>query len=179
LDIHVALFLHVFKKSHHFKNWFEFYQQYVLIYNLIIVISLVPFGWMYLQIEAGNFSPLINENWIQWIGVIIWGGICLYLIYRSYNLARSRIIKIQGEETVKTKLSVYFNIQMSKFVWYELIAMLTLVGMVLFQPVVFAVLYLFILFVFSLDWPKYTKVVHHLQLNQEEQDLLESEEELL
>lgn len=161
-----------------FTNWEEFYQRYVLVFNLIVVITLVPFGWMYLQLENGSFEPYFQEDKLRWAGALVLFLVAGFGLYKSYATYRDRIASIDRALSVKQKLLVYYNIQISKFIWYELTAIVALVGMLSFQPVVFAVFYIFILFVFSLDWPKYTKVVEHLRLTKEEQALLESRESL-
>ena len=141
-------------------------------FNLIIVVSLIPFGWVYLQVDQGNFREFITDPIINWIGAgvfFIGGG---FLLWRAYKVAQEQMLEIPRSESVRHKLQAYYEIQIRKFVQYELVSFIALVGMVLFQPTFFAIWYLFILFVFSLDWPKYDKVVRHLRLSKEEQELL-------
>lgn len=161
-----------------FNNWEEFYQRYVLVFNLIVVITLVPFGWMYLQLESGSFEPYFEDDQLRWLGAVVLFFVAAAGLYRSYATYRDRIAGINKGIPVKHKLLTYYNIQINKFIRYELIAIVALAGMLLFQPVIFAIFYIFILFVFSLDWPKYTKVVEHLRLTKDEQALLEAKEPL-
>jgi hypothetical protein len=161
-----------------FSNWNAFYQRYVLIFNVIVVISLVPFGWMYLQLEHGLFQPYFSNGSTQWIGAGVMLPIIAYGLLRSYKDAQKNILAIPRDFSVRNKLANYYKLQMRKFVIYEMMAIVSLVGMLIFQPIVFAIFYIFILFVFSLDWPKYVKVVEHLRLSKEEQEVLATSEVL-
>lgn len=169
----------MFKSTDFFNNWYEYYQRYVLIFNLIVVISLLPFGWIYIEFEQGGIQPFFQNPWMQGVGILLMGAVGVWQLHRGYFGTRVLIRQIDKSATVKNKLRRYYEFQMRKFVRYELIAVLCILGMLLFHMVFFAIFYLFIIFLFSLDWPKYTKVVQHLRLNKEEQAQLESIEPLI
>ena len=165
-------------KTNSFNNWNEFYQRYVLIFNLIVVVSLVPFGWMYLQLEHGLFQPYFSDSTTQWVGAGAMLPLIAYGLLRSFREARRNILAIPRDWSVRNKLAQYYKLQMRKFIMYEVMAIVSLAGMLMFQPIAFAIFYIFILFVFSLDWPKYVKVVEHLRLSKEEQEVLATSEVL-
>ena len=164
----------MFRSEGFITNWDGFYQRYVLVFNLIVAGPMAPFGWLYLRLEMGDLAPLVSSDIGRWSGSGLLCALSGYLVYMGYRGARKRIVALQGAGSLRSRLAGYYQIQLTKFFRYDLVTVLLLLGMVLFQPVVFAIGYLFMLFMFSLDWPSYTRVVHHLQLNRADQALLES-----
>lgn len=159
-------------KEQSFDNWYTFYKQYVQTYNLIIVVSLVPFCWLYVQLDKQLLEPVVPDGIVNVIGSIFLGIACAFGLWTSFRTAKTKLKAINSETAIREKLKQYYRIQMDKFIQYEIVSVMLLISMWLFQPVLFASSYLFVLFLFSLDWPKFDKVAKHLNLTRSEQDLL-------
>ncbi len=161
-----------------FKNWNAFYQQFSLVYHGIIAFSLLPFGWAFLEIEkgSGGLRLLDGNNLIVFdavLGLII--GMTLLVTYRRTKLA---IDSISVELNVKAKLGEYYRIKLLRFFIYEGMAIVCLIAAYGNGDYFFVLVYLLILFTFSMDRPRYDKVVGELRLSKKEQAELEKGEDL-
>jgi hypothetical protein len=162
-----------------FDSWYSFHQQLVLVFNLIIVVTLVPFGWIYLQVDSGRFEPYFSELWIRFVGALFLFGGASWIIWKSYRGGNEALKDYDQGLTIGQKLRYYYQVQIRKFLRYELACVLIVAGMYFFEPLLFAIAYLFVLFVFSLDWPKYDKVVLQMKFTKEDREVLEQKDHKL
>ena len=156
-----------------FKNWTDFYQRLTLVFNAIIAFSLLPFAWVFLELERwGGGLQLISGT-----GLYIFEGILLILMGFGLNWAHRQgnqaIAAIPRKVILREKLIAYYQIQVRRLLFFEAIAVLALAATYVNSDYLFVLAYVFILFLFSLNRPRYDKVVQELRLSKEEQKVLE------
>lgn len=156
-----------------YKSWTEFYQRYMLIYNAIIAFSLFPFVWIFLELERGSGGQNLLSGTILYIfdGVMasILGGALKWI----HSHSKKRVKDVNASMDLGLKLGAYEKIKSQKFILFELIAVAAMAFTYLNSDYVFVIFYLFILFLFSIDRPRYEHIVKDLQLSKEEQSIIE------
>ena len=161
-----------------FKNWSEFYQKINLVFNAIIAFSLLPFGWVYLELERGVKRPPLLEG----TGLMVLSGaffvLIVLLLWRADKTYKRDLPAISRALPLGEKLMAYYQLQVRKFIWFEGAAVLALIITFVSKNFLFVLVYIFILFLFSLGRPKYDRVVEQLRLTKDEQKLLETDVEL-
>lgn len=161
-----------------FKNWNAFYQQFSLVYHGIIAFSLLPFGWVFLDIEKGSGGlQLLDGNRLLIFDLVL-GLIIGLTLLATYQRTKQSIDNIEVDNFVRVKLGLYYRIKLLRFFIYEGMAIVCIIAAFANGDFFFVLAYLFILFMFSLDRPRYDKVVGELKLNKKEQQQLESENDL-
>ena len=160
-----------------FNNWSEFYQRISLIFHGIIAFSLLPFAWFYLELDSGLGEPVLKDTYLIIFNVLILVGIVL-ILYFSHQQFTGTLRSLRKSQSVRSKLQVYFDASLRKFIINEFAAVVALIGMVVGQEILFAVVYVFILFIFSLSRPRFDKVTQQLSLSKEEKELLAGSENL-
>lgn len=160
-----------------FDNWSSFYQKISLVFNGIIALSLLPFAWVYLELEQFRRQTYFEGTSLLVFEVLSTLLIAV-LIYWGYSKFNSDLKKIDSEDSLSVKLGRYYKISVARYAIYEMAAIICLSLTYFAQELFFAVLYAFILFMFSLARPKYDNVVLHLRLSDEEKQLLTKDKEL-
>lgn len=160
-----------------FKNWSEFYQRISLLFNGIIAFSLLPFAWAYLELDQGFGTPLLGGVALIIFNVVIFVGIVVVLYFAHIQFVKS-LKTLKKSQSVRSKLQLYYSVSVRKYITNELAAILALGGTIISQEILFAVVYVFILFVFSLSRPRFDKVSEQLSLSDEEKELLATSDEL-
>ncbi len=167
-----VIFARYMKKR--FKNWSEFYQRINLVFNGIIAFSLLPFAWVFLELERGGGGLSIITGWSRYVfqaSVLIMIGLGLNWAHRS---GKKAIEAIPVKMTLRDKLWEYYQVQVRKLILFEATAVLALIATYINSDYLFVFAYVFILFLFSMNRPRYDKVVDELKLSKKERKLLES-----
>lgn len=164
--------------ARHFQNWSEFYKKISLFFNGIVAFSLLPFAWIYLEVEQYPQEPIAEGSMLIVIQILVIGLISL-IIYYAHNQFKKGL---ENEEIrqmeLYEKLSYYFGIAVRRYMIYEVAAIICMVSTYLTQTLLFAVVYIFVLFIFSLARPRYDNVVLHLRLSKEEKEKLTADNDL-
>ncbi len=161
-----------------FKNWHVFYQQITMIYNGIIAFSLLPFAWIFLEIEKGSGGLDLLLGRQLWVFDIVLSAIVGYVLWTTYRRSRITPENIPPEMKLRAKLSQYYSIKVNKFLIYESMALVAMIATYVNSDYFFVLIYVFILFLFSLDRPRYDRVVKEMNLSAEEKKQLESGDDL-
>ena len=78
-----------------FTNWSDFYRHINLVFNAIIAVSLLPFGWVYLEIEsAGMGSSILVDDQILYFNSISLILILVFLGDRSNPTAEVSLLEL-------------------------------------------------------------------------------------
>jgi len=151
----------------------KFYKRLNLYFNLVIAIPLLVFGYFYLELEAGNRDPYLNQvaaqnlEYIFPFLIILLGGI-------GFLAPNERIKRIQYNLELKEKLNKYERIQLVRFGIYELAVWLSIAGLFLTGNKLYALFYVLVLILFSVDRPTARKIAKQLKLTREEENLFGS-----
>ena len=129
-----------------------------MIFHGIIASTMIPFAWVFLETQK-EFpdGPLVSGTpgmVLNAVLVILSAG----LIGLSQYLGRKSITKIRQQDQIREKLNVYLSEKIVLYAILESAALLSLVGLYLSKQHVFTVIYLIVLFVFSLQRPSFDRV---------------------
>ena len=111
-----------------FKNWSEFYQRMTLIFHGIIAFSLLPFAWVFLEMERGSGGLSIVTGWSKYIFQISVSLIIGLVLNWANRSGKKAMVEIRIEMTVKDKLWEYYQIQTKKLIFFEATAVLALLA---------------------------------------------------
>lgn len=147
-----------------FKDWTTFYQQINFVFNAIIGITLLPFAWVFLELEKSHIEPkiIIESPWMIYVPITLLMG---WYLNRSFQLTKKSISEIPRDQDERIKYQQYYQIQLRHYLILGIASAICLVFTYLLQVYFFAVLYIFILFLFSLNRPKYDRIYKDLGIN--------------
>lgn len=161
-----------------FRNWSEFYQRISFLFNAIIAFTLLPFGWVYLELVEEESKEAIIGGDLLWVfNALFLSGVAIVLYLAQQQFVRS-MKSLSKSQSIRSKLKAYYTFSIRKYVFNEFAAILALVATYLSQQILFAIVYIFILFIFSLSRPKFDRVVQQLSLSKEEEEILAKSDEL-
>ncbi len=149
-----------------YTNWEKFYQKLNIIFHGIIASTLIPFAWVFLETQKEHpDGPLLGGTVAMVINVLL-VTVCAVLIGWVQFLSKKSIRKVHEEESVKAKLDLYLKEKMVLYALLEGSAFLALVGLYLSKEPLFTVIYLVVLFVFSLQRPSFDRVSRETGIRQ-------------
>ncbi|MEQ9230789.1 MAG: hypothetical protein RIF46_08890 [Cyclobacteriaceae bacterium] len=151
-----------------FKNWSEFHQRLNLIFHAIVAITMLPFVWLYLEIDSGNRSGLISDSVVTVLFVII----SLSLASTAYLYRKKQLSETLTRPSLRSKLEAYMKLQIVSYALLEGSALFSTIAFYLTANYLFVVIYVAVLFVFSLFRPQLDRTCRELKLNNEERNLL-------
>lgn len=154
--------------SKHYTPWDRFYQKLNMIFNGVVASSMIPFAILFLQNQKGESSPIIEENAVLKIGLIL-GSLSMLALSNFFG---PKWIAIARKQTsLDDKLSAYLAQKIKHYAVIEGAALIALIGFFLMQQQIFSFVYVGILFVFSMHRPTFSRVSK--ELNVEESDLID------
>jgi hypothetical protein len=157
-----------------FRNWNEFYQRINLFFHGIIAFSLIPFAYVYLDMEKNKDVVALAQGYEKVILNLVVVVVVVLMVYLAEFRLRNNLKQIPKDLTLREKLRQYLAIQSRKYIYLESAAVVALGATLLTRDYAFVFVYVFILFLFSLSRPKYDRIVTQLNLSKEEQAYLES-----
>ena len=159
------------------KNWEEFYRKLHTYFNGIIAISLLPFVFLFLELDTGEaVAAKVPDSWNTWLIILLTIpiAIILFITHRRSVLA---IGQIDESTPLKDKLTRYLQIQTKRFLMMEVASVLCVAGLYFSNNYLFVFIYVFILFLFSLIRPAYDSIVRQLKLTKKERAVIESKKD--
>lgn len=141
-----------------YTNWERFYQKLNMIFHGIIASTMIPFALAFLETQR-EFpeGPLIEGT-----SAIILNGVLLVvsalMIGTSRYLGGKSIDKIRQEQDTPAKLRVYLNEKILIYATLEAAAIMSVLGLYLSKQSFFTIIYLLVLFLFSLQRPSFDRV---------------------
>lgn len=159
-----------------FNNWTDFYRKINFAFNGIIAASLVPFGWLLLEMQSNSkFVSAITDDLLPFIvlAVILLMSILLIWVVKSSN---REMINIPNDDGIGRKLGLFYRIFLRQYLIMELIGLNAIVGLFFTRHYLFVCAYLGVLFWFSRIRPTYDFVVRNLLLKDDQIAQLASEE---
>lgn len=148
-----------------YSRWEKFYNRLNLWFNGTVAVSIIPFGFVFLDTQGEFPSPaLVDESATQALQI----GIALLtavLIWLGLNYSKKQLALID-DEAIADKLQSYLSIKIKSFFILEIGAVLAVVGLYLTKDHLFTGLYLVVMFVFSLARPTFEKIAADIRVSQ-------------
>lgn len=147
-----------------YPNWEKFYYRLNLIFHGIVASTLIPFSWVFLETQK-EFpgGPVVSELFILPVEVVL-VTLSVVLLVLAIIISRQGMKRVWLKEAVKEKLDVYLVEKIKHYALLEGTALLGLVGLFLTKEHLFTVVYLIVLFVFSLQRPSFDRVAKEIRV---------------
>ena len=157
-----------------FKTWTDYHHKLNLIFHAIVAITMLPFVWLFLEIDSNEQNGIIIDIAI----VTLFTLVCLSLTGTAYIYKKKQLEGVRNKSSLRIKLEMYLWVLIVNYSLLEGGALFATLAFYLTANYVFVVVYLFILFVFSLSRPNLDRTCRELYLNKEERELLINLEEI-
>jgi hypothetical protein len=157
-----------------FKNWTDYHHRLNLIFHAIVAVTMLPFVWLFLEIDTDRRSGAMTDPVL--IGLFI--AICTSLTVTAFIYKKKQITEAINQSTLRQKMIVYQRVLVVNYLLLEGAAIFATLAFYLTANYLFAVIYIFILFVFSLGRPHLDKACRDLYLNMSEREILIEREEI-
>lgn len=149
-------------------NWDRFYQKLNMIFHSVIAITMIPFAWIFLETEkGGGASPILQGNTLTVIQAILI-ALAAAIIGYSRSFGNRMLIKTHQQESIPDKLKAYLQGKVKYYLLLESGAVLAVLGLYLTKNHLFSLIYVLVLFVFSLGRPSFDKVSRETGIRQNE-----------
>lgn len=161
-----------------FNNVKEYYNKFNLIFHLLIAVPLLGFVVLYLEIHAGRLEPVLNNPFL----VNVLRYFFLFIIILTAGLAFIYFLKhiedARKEMGLKNKLRHYFSIGITKYAFLEASTTVSVIGLWLTNENIYAVLYIIVLMIFSVNRPTVYRISRDLKLKDIEKEVVIKKKEL-
>ena len=157
-----------------FKTWTDYHHKLNLIFHAIVAITMLPFVWLFLEIDGKGRGGVITDVAI----VLLFTLVSLSLTGTAYIYKKKQLEEVANKSGLRIKLDAYLRVLIANYALLEGGALFATLAFYLTASYVFVVVYLFILFVFSLSRPNLDRTCRELFLNKEERDLLSDLKEI-
>ncbi|CAN5185672.1 hypothetical protein BH23BAC1_BH23BAC1_36250 [soil metagenome] len=136
-----------------FENEEQVYKILNLIFYALVGIPLLLFLYLYLQIkDRGNILSAPSED-LKAILLILIPTFCLINIALAYIIYRRQIQKVVHANELKVKLEGFYNASVLKYSFLAAASMVTIIGLLITAEMLYAVIYLIILMIYSINRP--------------------------
>lgn len=147
-----------------YSNWERFYHKYNLIFNGLVAVPLVPFAFVYLETQSEFPDPPLIEGAtaiaLQVILMVI-GAVCI--VFSEWYM-RGIKSKLEQVESVPDRLNRFISEKVKQFAMLEFASVCALAGLYLLKISMFGLLYLAVLFIYSLRRPTFDGIARETGL---------------
>ena len=157
--------------SSNFKNGEEYYNKIYLLFNLFIAVSLLPFGYLLLQRQAGELYELV-EGTLYWLVVVSLLLATAAIIFKANQQFSAFINETKENLTFRRKLEDYKDQSLYKYGLFLLANLICVCGLFLTTNAIFIVGYIVSVILLSIKRPTLNILIEDLKLNEEEQQIL-------
>ena len=159
-----------------YNRWERFYNQLSLVFHGVIAVSLIPFGWAFLETQRESPDPPMVEgalfSTIKWVFILLSLGVMISSFFYSRNLG----FQSDQEEEIDELLKVYKHKKLVDYAILETASLVAFLGLLITKDQLFSFLYVAVLFMFSFKRPTYDRVTNELGLSDDEvKDWIEKE----
>jgi hypothetical protein len=160
-----------------FKETEGFINKLRLIVYGLLAIPLLLFVVLYLRTNRGeDIEPLMAESLVLPVAALmIVSGVGL--IIAAYFIFRRRLKQLRQEPMLSIKFNGYYKAIIVKFSLFEAALVLSVAGLMITGVQLFVVLFVLVIFVFSVENPSMRKLLNHLRINKNEKEMLLKHEE--
>lgn len=145
-----------------YTRWEVFYQKLSLIFHAIVAVTMIPFAWAFLETQREFSEPIIPQFPWLWLpeGVLILAAAAL--VWLAHQRNKRLLWQVRQEAAIPEKLRVYLRTKKYQYALLEAAAALAFLGLFLTHHQLFTVLYLLVLFLFSLARPHFDKIAREI-----------------
>jgi type III secretory pathway component EscS len=139
----------------------KFYVRLNLIFNGIVASTMIPFAIFFLQGLKEEQVPLVEEDLAATLKIVLVVMSLVLLIIANWQ-GPKLIAKVRTFEGIPLKLSKYLSQKIVHYAMIESSAMVALFGLYLLKDQFFNVIYLGVLFMFSMHRPSFGRVAKEI-----------------
>lgn len=151
-----------------YSNWEQFYHRYNMIFNGLIAIPMLPFAYFFLETQQEiPEPPLVSESMVFILSISIVLVAALSITY-SIMFKKSISEKVKAQTSIKEKLDTFLIEKTKQYIILEIAAIGVIVGIYFTKDQLFAVIYVMVLFIFSLIRPSFDGVVRETRIPEKE-----------
>jgi len=151
-----------------FKNWSDYHKRLNLIFHTIVAVTMLPFVWLLLEMDANQGGGISNDP----VVLVLFMAVCLSLTATGFLYKKKQIIEAINQSTLRLKLIVYQRVLVVMYMLLEGAAVFATLAFYLTANYLFVLVYIIVLFVFSLGRPHLERTCHELLLDNSERALL-------
>lgn len=151
-----------------FKNWTDYHQRLNLIFHAIVAVTMLPFVWLFLEIDTARRSGVFNDP----VVLVLFLLVCISLSATSFLYKKKQLEGISSTDPLREKLIAYQRVLVVTYALLEGAAIFATVAFYLTGNYLFVLVYFFILFVFSLSRPNIDRTVRELKLSKMDRETL-------
>jgi hypothetical protein len=158
-------------KNDKFYSVKPFLDKINLIFNSILALPLVAFGWLYLEAKAERFEAFANSSTANIIN-FIFPFVVLSVIGVSGYLFKRKVSQISKEKNLEAKLDEYLRIALMKYAGLVLALVISVIGYYLTLSNTMVVMFVIVLVFFSINKPSALRIANNLNLKDEDKDVM-------
>ncbi|UXX80441.1 hypothetical protein N7E81_04920 [Reichenbachiella carrageenanivorans] len=154
-----------------FNNGEDYYNKIYLHFNFLIAISLLPFGYLLLQQQAGLMMVLVPDQWYIMVVVSLMLA-AAGLIFQSHKVFISFLKTDMTADSLREKLVSYKTASQKKNLSFLLASLICVCGFYLTTSGIFVVGYIVSIILLSIKRPTLNTIIEDLKLSEDEQNIL-------
>ncbi len=151
-----------------FKTWTDYHHRLNLIFHAIVAITMIPFVWLYLEIDTGKRMELTDDSIVLILFFLVSGS----LIATSFLYKKKQLAFVDPSRSLREKLEEYFKVLLVSYALLEVSAVFATLAFFITANYLFVLIYIISLFVFSIYRPKIENAVRDLGLSEKEKKIL-------
>jgi len=154
-----------------YNNWEQFYQRFNLIFNGLVAVPLLPFGYIFLETQKETPDPALifgTSGKILMVALLV---VVVISIVFSQMYKRSIPEKVKVVSGIKQKLETYLYEKTRQYLILEAASVSAIIGLYMTKDQLFSVAYVVVLFIYSLSRPTFDSVVRETGIP--EKDLID------
>lgn len=162
--------------NHKFQTGEDYYHRLNFIFNLLIAIPLVPFGFLYLAQVKNRLSLITLESSVEHaisIAVLLTTAFITFKAISQYN---SKKRTLWSEDGLRKKMILFHQILILKYMLFSITGAILTLGFLLTLHKIHVVAFIVILVLLSLRRPTLRLIVEELNLPPEEAEILRKKE---
>jgi hypothetical protein len=143
------------KNSHvsRFEDEEAVYRVLNLIFYALVGIPLLFFLFLYLQIKDGRYSSIDPSEDLNMILLFLIPVFCLVNIILAYVTYQRKLKNVIGSDSLQIKLEGFFKASVLKYSFLAAASVITILGLFITAEMLYSIIYLTILLIFSLNRP--------------------------
>lgn len=160
-----------------YKNSKEFQTKLINRAYLSVGLPLLAFSWIYLELLAGNITPIATRIPVYFL-MAGFSIVILVLLVKSLRDFGAGIKDARAEPELSDKLLSYARISLQKYLYLFVASVFAVAGLYLSASELFAAWFAVIIVIFSLANPTKDRIVADLRLKDEHKKVVLKGEEL-
>lgn len=148
-----------------YNNWERFYHKFNLLFNGLVALPLIPFAYVFLETQKEFPDEPILAGSPALVLVILLSIISAASMFFSHRYKRKVVEMVGMQEAIPDKLKVFLSEKTREYLILEVAAVCSIAGLYLTKNQLFSVVFIAVLFVYSLSRPTFDSVVRVLKVS--------------